>query len=459
MIIMVRSLLCALCIVVGFATPTFAQQWKLLLPVRSYTVVVNPKNAKTIYVGGKFDRCYRSFDGGMSWDTTLIGDQAVDNGVTSLLICKEDTASVIAAGWSVDGVMRSNDAGSTWHRVHNDTANRRFWFVSEAMVDDPKQPHIMYGARGQISVKEVYRSLDCGQTWDLHATIPNTLSTRLCTIQIRPDSTNILFIGALNGVIYRSDDSGASWRAVPINGKDTLRTSAEIPKIVFNSQNPQTGYAIVAISDPTSIAGNGGVLKTTNGGRSWEQIAYADTSFWAVDVRTVNGTEEVFAGGFRMFILDTIIHGDSLLTVSRDGGKTWSKYEGIPWVHPVDKTTPGLNKNAWSIRWDTVGKKLYLASEAGFFVLDEPTSVQDGTDRVDHDVAAYVDGTIVIHRRAVMADASTWHVFGLSGATIASGTMTMQNEERLQVGSLPAGVYVVRIDEGGTVRGLKLIVP
>lgn len=436
-----------------------AQQWKLLLPVRAYTVVVNPKNANTIYVGGKFDRVYRSFDGGQSFDTVLIGAQSVDNAVSSMHVCREDTSALIAAGWSVDGVIRSNNSGATWERVYNDSTNRRFWFVSEAMVEDPWKPNIIYGARGQVNVKEVYRSTDCGQTWALRGTIPNTISTRLCTIQIRPDSANILFIGALNGVMYRSDDSGATWRTVPINGKDTLRTSAEIPKIVFNPIDPQIGYAIVAISNQATIQGNGGVLKSTNGGASWFQQAYVDTSFWAVDVRIKNGVEEVFAGGFRMFTLDTIIHGDSLVTVSTDGGVTWTKYEGIPWVHPVDKTSPGINKNAWSIRWDTVGKRLYLASEAGFFVLDEPTSVHDAADATSGLLAAYHDGSIVVHRDVVPATPEEWAVYSLQSLRLASGTCSMQNEERLQVGSLPAGVYFIRFMEGGKVRSVKFLVP
>jgi len=459
MVINMSRLLLVLAAFLITCSVSTAQQWKLLLPVRAYTVVVNPKNANTVYVGGKFDRVYRSFDGGQTFDTVFIGSRSSDNAVSSMHVCGEDTASVIAAGWGVDGVIRSSNSGATWERVYNDTTNRRFWLVSEAMVEDPSKPNIIYGARGQVNVKEVYRSVDCGQTWSLRGTIPNTISTRLCTIQIRPDSSNILFIGALNGVMYRSDDSGSTWRLVPINGKDTLRASAEIPKIVFNPVNPQIGYAIVAISNAATIQGNGGVLKTTNGGASWFQHAYADTSFWAVDVRIKNGVEEVFAGGFRLFTLDTTIHGDSLVTVSKDGGATWTKYENIPWVHPVDKTTPGLNKNAWSIRWDTVGKRLFLASEAGFFVLDEPTSVHDGVAEHSTIHAAYYDGVIVVHRDVLPTVAEEWSLYSLQSLRIASGTTTMQHEERLQIGSLPAGVYVIRLMEGGKAQSVKILVP
>jgi len=459
MVTIMKRLFLGLTVLLFTYTVGSAQGWKLLLPVRAYTIVVNPKNPNTLYVGGKFDRVYRSFDGGQSFDTVLIGTQAADNAVSSLHVCREDTASVVAAGWSVDGVIRSNNSGSTWERVYNDSTNRRFWFVSEAMVEDPSKPNILYGARGQIGIKEVYRSLDCGATWHIQGTIPNTVSTRLCTIQVRPDSSNILFIGALNGVIYRSDDSGTTWRTVPINGNDTLRTSAEIPKFVFNPVNPQIGYAIVAISNQATIRGNGGILKTTNGGATWFQQAYVDTSFWAVDVRIKDGVEEVFAGGFRMFTLDTIVHGDSLVTMSKDGGVTWKEYSGIPWVHPVDKTSPGINKNSWSIRWDSLGKRLYLASEAGLFVLDEPTSVDVSSVKEMEVRAAYYEGTIVLHRSSVPADAEDWALFSLQAQRLAFGTTSALNEERLQIGSLPAGVYFLQLMEGGKARTVKILVP
>ena len=44
-------------------------QWKRLLPEKTYGFAVNPKNPKSMLVGGLYGLIYRSFDGGTTWDT------------------------------------------------------------------------------------------------------------------------------------------------------------------------------------------------------------------------------------------------------------------------------------------------------------------------------------------------------------------------------------------------------
>ncbi|MFN5876216.1 MAG: WD40/YVTN/BNR-like repeat-containing protein, partial [Ignavibacteria bacterium] len=118
---------------------------------------------------------------------------------------------------------------------------------------------------------------------------------------------------------------------------------------------PLTGYAVVAITLETRIEGNGGLLKTTNGGLSWDRIAFADTSFWAVDVRERNGKDEVFIGGFRINNTATVIKGDGLVYRSPDGGATWSQVTDIPWgKNELDDTI----RNVWVIRCDEVTKRV-----------------------------------------------------------------------------------------------------
>lgn len=49
-----------------------SSRWRLLLPVPTYDVAVNPHNINTIFVGGEGNLVYRSFDAGRTWDTIVI---------------------------------------------------------------------------------------------------------------------------------------------------------------------------------------------------------------------------------------------------------------------------------------------------------------------------------------------------------------------------------------------------
>ena len=368
-----RLTICLLVFKVFFALIATSQvhTWKPLTNVRAYTMKVNPLNKNTIYVGNASNRILRSYDAGKTWDTLLIGDIGTDSHLTTFHICRNDTNVLIVGGFVHTGLRRSVDGGKTWTFALIDSAIRQIWFVSEALVEDPITPDILYAARSTV-VNEVYRSKDCGATWEVMGEVAKTITKKLHTIAIRPDSTNILFTGCQQGVIARSDDSGRTWREVPTNVDYTA--DAEIPKITFSKSNPNIGYAIVTISDPDHVDGNGGTLRTTDGGASWTRIAHEDTSLWAVEVHPVSGREDIWVGGFRTFTLPTVIKGDSIVRRSTDGGITWLNYDDVPWqLNDEDRVV----SNIWVIRYDTLSKKIYLCTESGLYVLEEPVSVDE----------------------------------------------------------------------------------
>lgn len=425
-----------------FDTTISAQTWSVLRPTLSHTVVLNPSDPNKLYVGNWANQLFRSDDRGRTWRTVETGDINAPNFLTSVVVSRSDTGVIMVGGFNFDGIKRSSDGGASWNRALADTVNNaRMWYISEAIVEDPKRDGLLYAARGSTS-NGIWRSQDNGVTWDSISSISGQLTGRLCTIAIRPDSTNILFVGAVGGQIFRSNDSGRTWNRVPVlDGNLTIRNDSEIPKIVFSPRDPITGYAVVTIIIAANIKNNGGVLKTTNGGATWNRIAFADTSLWAVDVRTTNGQDEVFVGGFRVDNTPTAIKGDGLMFRSPDGGATWTRITDVPWgTNELGDTI----RNCWVIRCDPTSRRVYLAASTGLYALDDVTSTDDDA------VSASPTQTLiaVIHNGIIEADGFNWKsapehwsLTDLRGNIVAQGRCEGPLPLRIDASSLALGTY------------------
>ena len=436
--------------------PCTAQKWRLVHPFLAHTVVVNPNDQRKLYIGNWANQLLRSNDMGRTWYTIELGDLGVPNSITSVGVSRADTSVILAGGYFFDGIRRSSNGGQTFDRVLNDSNNAKMWYISDAIIEDPSSPGTWYAARGSQN-NGIWKSTDNGVSWDSISTISSALTTRLCTITIRPDSTNVLYVGAKGGMIFRSSDHGVTWSRVPVVGGkySIIADDSEIPKIVFSSRSPLTGYAVVAITLETNITGNGGVLKTTDGGLSWDRIAFSDTSFWAVDVRERNGKDEVFIGGFRINNSATIIKGDGLVYRSPDGGATWSQVTDIPWgKNELDDTI----RNVWVIRCDEVTKRVYFATTPGLYVYeDELSSISSADDGASFDVHCERE-SIILHDRSAPAGSGTVSMYNMLGRCVQQATIGEASTDlRLQAPSV-RGLYLITLDRNGRRRTATVFV-
>ncbi|MCX6139611.1 MAG: hypothetical protein NTX15_02080 [Candidatus Kapabacteria bacterium] len=430
----------SLCIV---AHPLLGQNWRLLHPVLSHTVVINPQNPQVLYIGNWANQMYRSDDGGKSWTLLELGNTSATNFISSVVASSLDTNVLLAGGFGFDGISRSVDRGKSWKRALNDVNNARMWFISEAIIEDNSRPGVFYGARGSTN-NGVWESTNNGLTWDSIAVIPSSVTTSLCTIAQRRDSSNIFFLGCEGGVIMRSDDRCRTWRQVPVlRGGLRIKLDSEIPKIVFSVRYPLQGYAPVAISDPSGISDNGGILMTTDGGATWDRMAFADTSFWACDTREgLDGKDDIFIGGFRTSNRPTAIKGDSLVFRSSNGGGIWSRYENIPWgQNDIGDTI----RNVWILRYEPVLKRMYMAAETGLFVLDEATSINDQPAVASHETLKISTSPEMLTVSDLDAndDHTTWTMYSMTGVRIAGGAVTNPEVQLISTASLASGAYLL----------------
>lgn len=433
----------ALCLQLVAASTTSAQTFRPLLNVRSFTVQVNPLDGSKLYVGNWSHRMYRSYDAGEEWHLTPTGDIGVQNFLSSIIVSSADTGVIIVGGYLFDGIRRSTNGGETFEKVLGDPTGARMWFISEAIAEDPQDPRNIYAIRGTPPMA-LWKSTDIGATWDSICAIPGTTTYRTCTIAIRPDSSNIILLGVAKGQVLRSVDGGRSFMNAKIDGKDTIREDAEIPKIIFSPRDPRTAYMIVAIGSTVNpgLVGGGGVWKSIDGGLNWNRMGYPDTSLWAVEAIDRGDHDEVWIGGFRFDLQPKAVPGDSLVARTTDDGATWTEYPNFPWGSSDEGDTV---RSAWVYRYHKPTQRMYMAMETGFFMADLATSVQDepnagsslhGTLKV-----RYANNALQVHDAAPRSDDRTWGVYDLEGRTIATGTIGA--DMTCPLPALASGTYIL----------------
>ena len=150
---------------------------------------------------------------------------------------------------------------------------------------------------------------------------------RINCIAFHPLDTSILFVGASQGGVWKSVDGGNSW----MNLTDNLPL-IRISHIAVHPQNPNIMY--IATGDIDDVAFNPanegrpycwgiGVMKTTNGGASWDttglsfELAANHNSLLRKIIINPNNPEQIIVGGY------------SGVWRSNDAGLTWEQKSNI----------------------------------------------------------------------------------------------------------------------------------
>ncbi|MBS1538521.1 MAG: hypothetical protein JST20_12325 [Bacteroidetes bacterium] len=320
---------------------------------------MNPKNPKSMLVGGINRKIYRTFDGGITWDTLVVSFQSSSPTVkmTNVFIHPIDTNIIIVGGINFSTIQRSTDGGKNWAVVLEGTAGGKYpiAMTSEVIFSDAINLDIVYA--GDYNSTFLYKSSDKGASWD---SISYIKGVNVCTITMLPNTTT-MFAGCRTGSIRKSTDTGKTWREVADFTNELYY--AEVPTIIFSKKNPNVGYAVSAYDDYKDLP-NGGVFKTIDGGETWAKIGYGDTSLWAIAVRTLGWQDDVYIGGYAESPFpEFIIPGQGLVSRSSNSGASWERIDNsIQWIDTV-------HRNVWAMKFveDTPqNEKLYMATEEDF---------------------------------------------------------------------------------------------
>ena len=351
-------------------------KWRQIGPFRGGRVLAVagvPGDAQTFYFGGTGSGIWKTTNGGADW-TPLFDKQSV-SAIGAIAVAASDPNVIYAGSGEAcirsnishgDGVYKSTDAGKTWVNVGlKDTRH------IGRLIIHPRDPNIVFVAAlghafGNNAERGVFRTQDGGKTWE--KVLYKDDKTGAIDITFDPTNPHILFAalweasrspwglnsGGPGSGLYKSTDSGATWKRLEGNG---------LPKGILGrigvSVSGGDGNRVYALIE----AEEGGLYRSDDGGDKWTRInedrnflqrawyythVFADPknvdTLYILNVRAHRSTDggksfqqirPPHGDNHGLWIDPTepqrmILGNDGGATISVDGAKTWTRQDSQP---------------------------------------------------------------------------------------------------------------------------------
>ncbi|PJE59695.1 MAG: hypothetical protein COU85_02280 [Candidatus Portnoybacteria bacterium CG10_big_fil_rev_8_21_14_0_10_44_7] len=238
----------------------------LLAKIAVYDIAVDPQEPARLYLaalGDGYGLCFRSEDGGVSWEQVYKTSQTKK----AALVLEIDAQNhrVVYLGTAEGGILVSRDYGKSWEALA--------WLkapVSDLAVD-PFNSATIYAA---TTGSGIFKSVDFGRTWteqksdvsnihtlEIFSNTPGTVLAAssdgllktidggstwgIINIVIPPNSLPILdvavnqrknseFYYTAGSVVYKTTDSGINWQVYPLQTTKDVRAIAINPHFADN---------------------------------------------------------------------------------------------------------------------------------------------------------------------------------------------------------------------------------
>ncbi len=308
-----------------------------------------PSQPNVFYVAQVNGGVWKTTDYGHTW--TPIFDSADTGSVGAIAIAPSDPNIIyVGSGEGLqrpdlstgDGIYKSVDAGRTWTHL-----GLRDGQQIPRIAVDPRDPNKLFVAvlghpYGPNEERGLFRSSDGGHTFE--KILYKDENTGANDVEIDPASPDIIYAslwearqgpwensawGGTNGGIFKSTDSGKTWRPLT-NGLPTGAASVAQANIALAPSNSSRLYAAIATGRDTAL------YRSDDAGENWSKI----TS----DPRPA---QRIGGGDLPVPAVDPkdpdIVYSASIVTwKSTDGGKTWTGIRGAPggddyqsiWINP-----------------------------------------------------------------------------------------------------------------------------
>jgi photosystem II stability/assembly factor-like uncharacterized protein len=151
-----------------------------------------------------------------------------------------------------------------------------------AAVGVPGQPDVFY-----IGVNNggVWKTDDSGRTW--RPLFDSQPTQSIGSLAVAPSDPRVIYVGSGEGLqrpdlsvgdgIYKSTDGGETWEHLG------LRDGQQIPALRVDPHDPNRVFAAV-LGHPYGPNAERGVFRSTDGGKSWEKVLYRDENTGAIEV-------------------------------------------------------------------------------------------------------------------------------------------------------------------------------
>ena len=293
------------------------------------------------------------------------------------------------SGWFGQVIQRSNDGGKTWETVGNKFLYegtpgthlwydgkphpwefKRVWHLEPALND----PDTVFAG---VEDAALFRTTDGGQTWHELAGLrghnsgaqwqPGAGGMGLHTILLDRNHPKRMFAAISAAGAFRSDDAGTSWR--PIN--------RGLHSAIMPDPTAEVGHCVHRIAmhpsrpDVLYMQKHWDVLRTDNGGESWQEVSGnlpSDFGF-VVDVHA-HEPETIYVVPIKSDSEHFPPDGKLRVYRSRKGGNDWEALiKGLPqrncYVNVLREAMAVDAMDECGIYFGTTGGQVYASADAG----------------------------------------------------------------------------------------------
>jgi len=232
-------------------------------------------------------------------------------------------------GASSGGVWKSSDGGTTWKPVFDDQQAQSIGALAVA----PSDSNVVWAGTGEAFVRSnisigngVYKSTDGGKTWN-HMGLEKT--GRIGRVAIDPRNPDIVLVAALGHCygpqkergVFRTKDGGKTWEQVLFADENTgcfeIAMDPNNPRVLFAGMWP----IVIRTYGRESGGPNGGVWKSSDGGDNWKRLTghgLPDPPLGKIGLAVAPSNSSVVYA-----LIETGSPNRGVLWRSDDGGENW----------------------------------------------------------------------------------------------------------------------------------------
>jgi len=294
-------------------------------------------------------------------------------------------------GWFGQMLQRSDDGGQTWEAVSNEFKYegvpgthkwydgtqhpwefKRIWHFEPSLTD----PDTVYAGAEDAAL---FKTVDGGRTWQ---ELPGLRGVKgdlwqpgaggMCvhTIVLDPKNPNRMFVAISAAGVFRTDDSGQTWK--PVN--QGLKSPWELP-----DPEAEVGHCVHRIalhsSDPNTLfmQKHWDVMRSDNAGDSWSEISGDLPSDFGFTIQVhAHEPQTVYVVPIKSDSEHFPPDGKLRVYRSRSGGNDWEALtQGLPqkdcYVNVLRDAMAVDALDPCGVYFGTTGGQVYMSAENGDF--------------------------------------------------------------------------------------------
>lgn len=280
----------------------------------------------------------------------------------------EGNPNIVYVGVASGGVWKTTNNGTTWEPVFDKEGVSTIGDIAIA----PSDPSVVWVGTGEPNNRQssswgdgIYKSTDAGKTWK---NMGLAETRHIGRVVIHPKNPDVVYAAALGHLwgpnpergVYKTTDGGKTWNQVLKISNDT-----GVSDIAMDPESPDTLYAAAYQRRRTPFGFNGGgtesaIYKTTDGGVTWKKLVKG------LPYENGGETGRIGLDVYRKdpnIVYALVQHDRGGIYRSEDKGETWKKMSDTdprPSYYSQVRIDPNNDLRIWAL-----GAAMFFSEDGG----------------------------------------------------------------------------------------------